>query len=221
MKKVLILALLSCFFLVSNAAQPIQTHTSTAKGKIIFFTGPMFASKTTHLIKKYFKYQHLTDFLVALKPARDNRYSETHIVSHSGYNIPAINFDTPESVFLVGELNEVIFIDEIQFVDIGIVAILERLRSMGKRIYVSGLDCDYRCDHWPVSRELFATANTVVAFAAKCSRMINGQPCNDVALYTQRFYRNRPAPLDQELIKVGGSDTYQPRCSNCWLEERS
>ena len=192
-----------------------------AQGKITFYTGPMFASKTSHLISKYLQYKKLGYDIAAFKPSSDTRYSMSNIVSHNGIYIAAINFDQPLLIISLCSTYEILFFDEIQFVHPSIVSVLQDLRTAGKKIYISGLDLDYRRNPWPVSSAVKDIADKVVNLTALCSRIkANKQACNLIAHYTQRLSDGIPAPLDQGIIQLGSSDSYQPRCLACWLSER-
>jgi len=193
--------------------------TSLYAGKITFYTGPMFSSKTTHLIKKYKRCLHKGLKVLALKPARDNRYSQRFIMSHNGDSIPAYSFDSFDGLSFMCTGVDAIFIDEIQFA-LGVIPLMRVLRMFNKKIYCSGLDMDYRRCYWPISADILAIADKVVRLAAPCSRLVDHTQCNNIALYTQRLLNGVPAPLDGDVVLVGGANSYQPRCLECYLDER-
>jgi thymidine kinase len=44
--------------------------------------------------------------------------------------------------------------------------------------------------------------------------------CGDRATLTQRIVNGVPAPLDDEVVRVGGTELYAPRCACCYAWER-
>ena len=61
------------------------------KGFIEVITGPMFAGKTEELIRRVKRMEYAHKNYVIFKPAIDNRYSESEIVSHNKKALHAIN----------------------------------------------------------------------------------------------------------------------------------
>lgn len=59
-------------------------------GKLIVICGPMFASKTTEILKRILWARNgEAKAVLVIKPAFDDRYSTTRIVSHDGLSVDA------------------------------------------------------------------------------------------------------------------------------------
>lgn len=189
--------------------------TISAIGKITVFTGPMFAKKSTNLIKLYNKYTAQQKLVTALKPYIDTRTQGT-IASHNGVHIPAHIINAMHEVREYCLAAEVVIVDEVQFFDEGIIDTLAVLRDLGKRVYVAGLDMDYRRNDFRITKHLLCLANTIVQLSSHCTY----KNCNGIAHYTQRLVNGKPAPFDGDTIAIGGAESYQPRCVFCYNEER-
>ena len=53
-------------------------------GKLEVICGPMFSGKSEELLRRLKRAQIAKQSFILYKPAIDNRYSETHVVTHSG-----------------------------------------------------------------------------------------------------------------------------------------
>jgi thymidine kinase len=103
---------------------------------------------------------------------------------------------------------DIVAIEEGQFWDTGLAAIVEQLADAGKQVLVTGLDQDFRGDPFGPMPALMALADQVTKLTAIC--MVCGEP----ATRTQRLIDGRPASADSPLIMVGGmgDERYEARC---------
>ncbi len=173
-------------------------------GWIEVICGPMFSGKSEELIRRLRRAQIARQPLQVFKPAIDDRYHATQIVSHSRASIAA------EPVESAAELSRrlhpdtrVVGIDAAQFFDAGIVAVAERLATSGVRVVVAGLDQDYTGKPFEPMPQLMALAEYVTKTLAICSR------CGAPAGRSQRLSSG------DERVLVGASDTYEARCRAC------
>lgn len=182
------------------------------EGFLEVITGPMFAGKTTELIKRIERQIFAKRKAALFKPAIDTRYSEDHVVAHNGLRYEAFVVPTGrEGVERIVELSregayEVIGIDEVQFFHPSIVGALNELADSGVYVIVSGLNLDFRGEPFEVTRELLVRADNVVYLTAVCT--VCGRP----ATRSQRLINGKPAPRDSPVILVGGSESYEARC---------
>ena len=95
-------------------------------------------------------------------------------------------------------------IDEVQFLDEGIVAVCDKLANMGKRVIVAGLDKDYLARPFEPVPQLLAIAEYITKTLAICVR------CGNPANYTQRLIEST------ERIVVGAEGAYEARCRRCY-----
>ena len=181
-------------------------------GFLEVITGPMFAGKTTELIKRIERQMFAKRKAALFKPAIDNRYSEEEVVAHNGLRYEAFVIPTDEEgVDRIVEITkregyEVIGIDEVQFFPMTIVEALERLADEGVYVIASGLNLDFKGDPFPVTKELLVRADSIVYLTAVCT--VCGRP----ATRSQRLIDGKPAPRDSPVILVGGSESYEARC---------
>ena len=134
------------------------------------------------------------------KPRFDSRYSDNHIVSHSGQKIASQVVATAQEIMDNLDIRtEVIGIDEAQFFDDEVVSACSRIADLGKRVIVAGLDMDFRGDPFGPMPRLLAIAEEVEKVHAICAR------CGAPASYTQRLSRAK------EQVVVGAADIYTKR----------
>jgi thymidine kinase len=178
-------------------------------GRIEVVCGCMYSGKTEELLRRMRRAVIAKQKVLLIKPSMDDRFSETEVVSHSEYRMPAVNMH-PETDEL-GDLWEdhgrpqVVGIDEGQFLDIGHLDV-ELLADHGARVIVAGLDMDYRGRPF-LSPSLLAVAEEVKKLTAVCHR------CGAPATRTQRLSG------EEEVKVLGGAGKYEARCREHWTGE--
>src|SRR2546428_159215 len=114
------------------------------QGWIEVVVGSMFSGKSEELIRRLRRAQIARQKVQIFKPALDNRYAESDIVSHSEMRIPSENVSSPgEPLERVQPDTEVVGIDEGQFFALDLPTVCNTLADRGKRVIVAGLDQDY------------------------------------------------------------------------------
>jgi len=180
---------------------------------IIIYTGPMYSSKTTGLVNAFSEAKKSDRKVIAIKPNIDNRYTTNTITTHDKKEIPS-DYVHVLSVYLSQEEwkdidfgADVFLIDEAQFFKANIVEFVRRLRNVGKEIHIAGLDMDFRGEPFGYMSELMTIANKVNKFEAQCAqcKLINAT----------MTYRKAEINDDGQVL-VGGNETYESRCFNCW-----
>jgi len=179
-------------------------------GYIEVISGCMFAGKTEELIRRIKVLEFAKKNVLVFKPAIDNRYSETLVVSHGGSSVESIVVPDAISILdFIKENTDVIAIDEVQFFDRNIIAVCDMLAKQGKRVMVAGLDTDFRAEPFGVMPELVTTAEFVTKLTAVCT------VCGAPATRTQRLVNGKPAAYNDPIILVGASESYEARCRHC------
>jgi thymidine kinase len=171
----------------------------------------MFSGKTGLLIERLASAEQLGLDAMALKPVRDTR-AEAQLVSHTGRTYPAQPWHGT-SAPAVGAA-QLVAVDEAQFLPGEAVGFLTALRDAGRTVVAVGLDLDFRREPFGPMPALTAEADVVHRLTATCSR------CLQPAEFTQRLFDGRPAPFDDETVRVGAEELYQPRCAACYDAER-
>lgn len=183
-----------------------QSPRDRQRGSIEVITGSMFSGKTEELIRRL-KRARIARFEVAIfKPALDERFSKTDVVSHSAQIAEAVPVYSAGQIYHESQSLEVIGIDEAQFFDGEIVEVVERLANEGKRVVLAGLDMDFAGKPFGMMPQLMARAETVTKVQAVCMQ------CGHAAHYSYR--------LTDEAAKVvlGAEREYEPRCRECFLK---
>lgn len=172
--------------------------------------GSMFSGKSEELIRRVRSASFGKQKIQVFKPAIDNRYSETAVVSHTGNRVEALSLSTSKEVMDAIEPDtRVVAIDEVQFFDEAIVGAVETLADQGIRVIVAGLDMDFRAEPFHPVPALMAISETITKLNAVC--VVCGSP----ASRTQRLINNEPASYDDPIILVGASESYEARCRHC------
>ena len=184
-------------------------------GRIEVIVGSMFSGKTEELIRRVRRAQLGRQFVQAFKPAVDNRYDESRIVSHEdvsvvgqyhNQSIDAVPVESSQAIpSMIDQVTRVVAIDEAQFFDDGIVGIANQLADQGLRVILAGLDLDYRAKPFGPMPALMAIAEEVHKVRAVCSR------CGADACRSQRI-----ATGSEGQILVGGKEVYEARCRACF-----
>jgi thymidine kinase len=167
------------------------------------FCGPMFSSKTSRMLAalERFKLQH--KHIVVFKPAMDNRYDETEVVSHSGWRHPAVTVkEGPDILQYLAESDvspDVVAVDE-AFMIPGISEVLTWLYRSGITVVVSTLDLSYTGKSFKEVEKLLSWATCIKKCTAVCTE------CGRDAHYTHKKQSTG------EEIEVGGAEMYEARC---------
>ncbi len=189
----------------------MSDHQNPSSSPSLFFLrlGPMFSGKTTSLIDDYHRIRKEFPQLkiLAIKPAMDNRYAQSEIVSHDGQKIPAL------SVQMMTDLSnedwngwDVLLVDEAQFIsDIAEFVKCILSSTNGKQIYISGLNGDaYGCKWLSISELLPFVNGSIEFFKAKCEK------CGKPAVHSARYSNGNK-------VEIGGADKFFPACTTCFF----
>ena len=182
-------------------------------GWIEVICGSMFAGKTEELIRRITRIKYAKKDIIVFKPSIDDRYDKTDVVSHSQRKVKSIVVKNSDDIKQYIDTLEVmpyaIAIDEVQFFDRGLIAIIEDLANKGTRVIVAGLDLDFRGEPFGIMPDILARAEYITKLHAIC------QVCGDLATRTQRIIVNRPAYYEDEIILVSAKEKYEARCRHC------
>ncbi len=184
-------------------------------GKLILITGPMFSGKTSRLIELLEREILAGRNTLLFKPEIDKRYDTTFVTTHKGMRLPAIVLNTDnDGVKKMYELSknvDVIGIDEAQFWnhDSILPEIADRIASEDKIVYVAALNKNHTGTPFKTSMEIIARADQVYSLTAVCAK------CGEDATFTQRVMNGKE--VFGEQIKIGGVESYEPRCRKCFV----
>lgn len=179
-------------------------------GYIEVISGCMFAGKTEELIRRIKTLEFAKKNVLVFKPAIDNRYSNTKVVSHAGSSVESIVVPDARSILdFVKDDTDVVAIDEIQFFDEDVLLVCDYLAKKGLRVMAAGLDTDFRAEPFGVMPRLITDAEFVTKLTAVCMK------CGAPATRTQRLVNGKPAQYTDPIIMVGAAEAYEARCRHC------
>jgi len=174
-------------------------------GWIEVICGPMFSGKSEELIRRLRRANIARKRVQVFKPAIDNRYSRTHIVSHGDLRMESEVLENVNDLLRrIDWRTEVVGVDEANFMGPDLVGVVGMLADSGKQVIVAGLDTDYMGRPFAPIPDLLAHAEVITKTLAICVR------CGNPAKHTQRLRGS------DDLIVVGASDMYEARCRRCF-----
>ena len=189
----------------------IALYHGAEHGWIEVVTGVMFSGKSEELIRRVRRALIAKKRVQVFKSALDDRYAGIgRISSHDGAGVEAV--PVRSALELAGQVHpetQVVAIDEVQFLDEGIVEVVTALADRGARVILAGTDMDFRGEPFGPMPRLLTIAETVDKLHAICV------VCGNPATRNQRLVNGEPAPAEAPTIQVGGAESYEARCRRC------
>ena len=132
------------------------------------------------------------------------------MVSHAGSQFDATPIQNSEDIRKnLAPDTTVVAIDEAQFLDEGIIDLVNELAEKGLRVIVGGPDLDFRGEPFGSMPVLISQAEHVSKLHAIC------MVCGEDASRTQRLVNGEPANYDDPVVIVGADEMYEARCRKC------
>lgn len=181
-------------------------------GWIEVVAGVMFSGKSEELIRRVRRSIIAKKRVQVFKSQLDDRYSGGvfAVGSHDGRSIDAVPVDSSRQITLrLDPLAHVVAIDEVQFLDAGIVKVVTDLANRGRRVILAGTDTDFRGEPFGPMPQLMCVAEVVDKLHAICVM------CGAPASRNQRLIDGKPAAYDSPTVMVGGAEAYEARCRAC------
>ena len=176
--------------------------------------GPMFSGKSDELLRRLRRELVAGKVAAVYRPAIDTRYENGYVTSHAGNKLPAQEVTSSLELFESAIKNtqaSVIAIDEAQFFDSHLPYFIEELLNNNFKIIACGLDKDFATQDFGPMPRLMVLADRVDKLTAVCNK------CgSDDASFTQRLVDGKPAAFDGPTILVGGTESYEARCRDCF-----
>tara|TARA_Y100000813_G_C24050116_1_gene298828 strand:- start:159 stop:722 length:564 start_codon:yes stop_codon:yes gene_type:complete len=179
---------------------------STHKGSINLIIGCMFSGKTTEIMKIIRRNQSVNKKVMVINYCRDTRYGNDSITSHDLTSINSYMIENLSDIVTsdhyknVFDESEIICINEGQFF-IGLLTFCKLCaNNYNKKVYVCGLDGDYKQEKFGELLDLIPCSESVVKLSALCKK------CGNEAHFTKRITNS----TDQ--VHIGGADDYIAVC---------
>jgi thymidine kinase len=168
---------------------------SLSVGRIELIIGPMFAGKTTELMRRIERAKLARRRCVLMKYNRDTRYSNDNIATHDLKTHTAVPCDHLMDHFERCLEYDTVGVDEGQFFP-DLIEFVECLSEQGKTVIVAGLDGDFQRKPFGHIVELISRSESLAKLSAVCT--VTG----DEASFTKRLTDSK------ELEVIGGADIY-------------
>ena len=175
-------------------------------------TGPMSCGKTEELLRRLRRATIAGKKIKVFSPLLDTRVLADCIESRAGSRMEAIKVRTAGEIFeYIRETDQIIAIDELQFFDSDIVGVIRTLIANGKKVIGAGLELDFKEEPFGYMPQLLCYADKIDKLSAICMK------CgSEHGVRTQRLIDGEPADKNSPLIMIGGDETYEARCLNCY-----
>lgn len=178
-----------------------------SRGHLEVIAGGMFSGKSEELVRRLRRAVIAKQRIQVFKPATDTRDAPHILVTRDNRQLDAVAVaDSGELEHRIQTGVDVVGIDEVQFFDTDLVAVIQRLADAGRRVIAAGLDLDYQRQPFGPMPALLAMAEYVDKMHAVCMR------CGGRAHYSQRIAGGR------QQVQVGDTDIYEARCRACYRE---
>lgn len=174
--------------------------------------GPMFSGKTSRLVEIYKKCKFCNIPVMVINRVIDDRYdyegtSNQTLSTHDKIGIPCTKIDKLMSIKFQILNYDIILINEGQFFP-DLVEFVEHALECGKKIYVCGLDGDFKRNKFGQILDLIPLCDSVVKLTSLCGSCLDGKP----AIFTLRTSSEK----EQTVV---GCDNYMPVCRMCYNSE--
>lgn len=218
-----------------TTATSIMTTNNDNTGYLEIILGGMYAGKTSRLVEIYKQCVFCNIPVVVINHSIDTRYDSTNsdfvsdgdfVTTHDQIKIPCLKLNNLFDIWyhydtknkgtrneLRDELKEqiasvvksdVILINEGQFFA-GLEEFVRLLLEKGKKIYVCGLDGDFKRERFGQILDLIPLCDKVTKLTSLCAICKNGTP----GIFSKRITKQE----EQTLV---GSDNYIPVCRKCY-----
>jgi len=178
-----------------------------SEAMIHLILGPMYAEKTTNLLRHFRRFSIAKNRCLLVKYRGDTRYTDqNYIATHDRIvnTTEAIPCESLSEINQIIDKYDVIFIDEIQFYPDAIKC-CQAWRQIGKIVIACGLYTNFQRKPFDQMPELIAIADHVEFLTAICDNCHH-----DNATTSHRI-------SDEKTERViGGTDKYIPLCQLCY-----
>lgn len=173
-------------------------------GRIELIVGPMFAGKSTEMLRRIFREELARRRCIVIKFADDTRYSVEKVSTHDLQMHDALPCSRLLPAVDVCRSYEVIGIDEGQFFP-DIVEFSEELANYGKRVIIAALDGTYQRRPFGRVLQLISKCETITKLTAICTETGADAP------FSQRLIRSDDVQL------IGGAEMYRAASRSAFL----
>ena len=169
-------------------------------GSVELVVGPQRGGKSDELIRRLRRAKHAQKKMQVFKPNVDSRRGDSTINTDDDLEMAAVSVGSSQELLeLVESDTQWVGIDEVQFFDMGLPAVVDELALRGIRVIMAGLTADSDVKTFGPIDELFRRAEKITLMTAQCVI------CGNKASLTQRLTEN----TSQIVVSV---DMFAPVC---------
>lgn len=173
--------------------------------------GPMFAGKSTELIRRLNIFAELglkTLYINSFLDKRSDEVFSTH--NPSICKIGKIEAKKLENLLDTNFQNyDVIGIDEAQMFSELKNCVINQVNNLGKKIIIAGLNGDYRRESFGEINDLIPHCDTITKLDPFCTICANNKIISK-AIFTKRITNST------KTLLIGGKESYLPVCRKCY-----
>lgn len=173
------------------------------RGELQLIFGPMFAGKTTELIRRLNRYKVAGRTCLVVNYTSDASRPIDKIMTHDNEYREAIQATRLDDLKSMTDFYNIIGIDDGHFFP-DIVSFAEEMTRCGKTVIVAALDGTFQRKPFGHVLELVPLAESVIKLTAVCT------VCYDKASFTKR------SGTETKVECLGGIETYTPLCRKCY-----
>mgnify|MGYP001589421058 CR=1 FL=1 len=184
------------------------TQLSSNRGYLEIILGPMFSGKTSKILEIYKQCKFCNIPVMVINHAVDTRYGMNVVSTHDGQKIPSLFTDNIRKFWETENSQdvEVVLINEGQFFE-GLYDAVEQMLLEKKRVYVCGLDGDFKRKKFGELLDLIPLSDNVYKLHSLCGLCKTGRK----GIFSLRI-------TDDSSQTLVGVDNYIPVCRNCFVE---
>ena len=189
----------------------MSQNNSLQQGSLELIIGPMYAGKSTELIRIINRFKCLNKNVLVINHKINNRYGSSSLTTHNRNSFDeCIILEKLQEIIEHEEIfrnADVIVIEELQFFSDAYDNIVDWIDNKGKCVVAAGLDGDARKLPFGDVLRLIPHAEKVRKLNALCKRCGDG---------TKAHFSKR-ITADEETIVVGSDDVYEAVCRKHFL----
>jgi thymidine kinase len=187
--------------------------TTRNKGRIDLILGPMFAGKTTELMRQMRRYKIALKSCIIVKSSIDTRYEKEYCCSHDSIKMEALTTSKLMGDIATLKKYDVVGIDEGQFFE-DLADAAKELALNGAHVIIAALDGTFQQQMFRGIIDVIPHADTIIKLSSVC------MSCGADAIYTDKLESSIENNNDS-IINVGGSDKYIAVCRQCHMKKKN
>ena len=186
---------------------------SFKNGQFNLILGPMFAEKSTQLIRRYNRYTIGDKKCIMIKYKNDDRYDQKMVVTHDNIKVDAIVCQYLFEADLIVKEYDVICIDEVQFYKDAHI-FCDKWANENKIVEACGLNGTFNRKPFPIISLLIPLAENITYLTAICK-----ETGNDAA-YSQ-LHDNVKGITKETIELIGGIGMYSASDRQTYFKSHS